>query len=147
MTNLDILRSQHDDALDMAQRLVDLIEGYEPGAPAHQILLQLNRLYGVLRVHLAHEDIELYPYLLGSPDPSVARTARLYVEEMGSLALDLECFAQHWSCSASISANFQEFRDAAHDLMISLAVRIEREDRHLYPLAEAKGRAKIAKAA
>ncbi|HYC95123.1 MAG TPA: hemerythrin domain-containing protein [Sphingomicrobium sp.] len=137
MAKLNILRGQHDDALNMAQRLVELIDGYEAGAPAHQILMQLNRLYGVLRVHLAHEDVELYPFLLKSADPKVARIARLYVEEMGNVALDLECFAQHWSCSASIATNFQEFREAAHDLLIALVVRIERENQYLYPLAEA----------
>lgn len=136
MVRIDILRRQHDAALDMAQRLLDLIDSYQAGTPALPILMQLNRLYGVLRVHLALEDIELYPALASSGDPQVARTARAYVDEMGDLAINLECFAQHWSCSASIASNFAEFREAAQDLMLALVVRIERENRHLYPLAE-----------
>jgi len=136
MIKIDILRRQHDAALDMAQRLLELIDGYRAGTPTYSILMQLNRLYGVLRVHLAHEDVELYPALTASPDPDVARTARHYVEEMGGLALDLECFARHWSCSASITSNFDEFRQAAQDLMLALAVRIERENQYLYPLAD-----------
>jgi hemerythrin-like domain-containing protein len=138
MIKTDILRSQHDAALDMAQRLLELIDGYRTGRSAYPILMQLNRLYGVLRVHLAHEDVELYPALIRAGDPKIARTAQHYVEEMGSLALDLECFARHWSCSASIANNFAEFAQAANDLMLALAVRIERENRHLYPLAEAE---------
>lgn len=138
MTRLDNLRRQHEAALDMAQRLLELIDGYKAGNPAYPILMQLNRLYGVLRIHLALEDVELYPALAASPDPQVARTAQVYIEEMGSLALDLECFARHWSCSASIAGNFDEFRDAAQDLMLALAVRIERESQHLYPVAEAQ---------
>ena len=136
MIKLDILRHQHDAALDMAQRLLDLIDGHRAGDPGYPILMQLNRLYGVLRIHLALEDVELYPALTASSDPEVARTARLFVEELGSLALDLECFARHWSCSASIANNFAEFSEAARDLMLALAVRIERENQHLYPLAE-----------
>lgn len=137
MIKLDILRCQHDAALDMAQRLLELIDGYQAGNSAYPILMQLNRLYGVLRIHLFLEDVELYPVLTASTEPDVARTAERYVEEMGSLALDLECFAQHWSCSASIAGNFAEFREAAQDLMLALAVRIERENQQLYPLADA----------
>ncbi len=137
MIKTDILRQQHEAALDMAQRLLDLIDAYRPGRPAHPILMQLNRLYGILRVHLAQEDVELYPALIASNDPHVARTARQYVSEMGSLAIDLECFAQHWSCSASIAGNFEEFSEAARAMMLELAVRIEREDKYLYPMADA----------
>jgi hypothetical protein len=147
MVKLDILRRQHDAALDMAQRLLVLIDAYRPGAQAFPILMQLNRLYAVLRVHLAHEDVELYPALMASSDPRAARTARLYVDEMGDLALNLECFAQHWSCSASIANNFDEFRQAAQDMMLALAVRIEREDRYLYPLVEAEEAVETSKAA
>jgi hypothetical protein len=147
MVKLDILRRQHDAALDMAQRLLELIDGYQDDMQAYPILMQLNRLYGVLRVHLALEDIELYPALAASPNPKVARTAQLYVDEMGDLAINLECFAQHWSCSASIAASFEEFRQAAQDLMLALAIRIEREDRYLYPLTESANPVPASKAA
>ena len=137
MFKIDDLRREHDAALDMAQRLLDLIDGHKAGTPAYPILMQLNRLYGILRVHLAHEDIQLYPALMASADPQVARQARKFVDEMGDLATNLECFAQHWSCSASIASNFAEFSDAARDLTLALASRIERENRYLYPLVEA----------
>jgi hypothetical protein len=137
MIKIDVLRGQHDAALDMAQRFIELVDDHQAGAPAYPILMQFNRLFGILRVHFAHEDVELYPHLIASADPQVARTARLYVDEMGDFATNLECFAQHWSCSASIAGNFEEFSEAARALMLELAVRIEREDQHLYPLAEA----------
>ena len=76
------------------------------------------------------------PAMTGSADQKVARTAQSFVDEMGGLAIELECFARHWSCSASITASFDEFRDAANELVLKLAVRIERENRLLYPLAE-----------
>jgi hypothetical protein len=89
-----------------------------------------------LRVHLAYEDVELYPSLMDSRDPGAARTAAAYFAEMGGLATDLEYFARHWSCSVSIAGNIDEFRHDLHELMLALAVRIERENRYLYPLAE-----------
>lgn len=136
MVNIEILRQQHDAALLMADRLIDMVDNYDPRTAAIPILMQLNRLLGILRVHLAHEDVELYPKLMQSGDPEVAQTAAAFVAEMGGLAIDLEWFAQHWSCSASIAGNIEEFREDAHQLVLALAVRIERENRYLYPLAD-----------
>jgi hypothetical protein len=136
MVNTEILRQQHDAALSMADRLIDLADNYKPQTSAIPILMQLNRLLGILRVHLAHEDVELYPSLMDSSDPDVARTAATYFAEMGGLATDLEYFSRHWSCSVSVAGNIDEFRHDLHELVLALAVRIERENRYLYPLAE-----------
>lgn len=136
MAKFDLLRAQHDDALAMAGRLIELADHYDPRSAAIPLLMQLNRLLGLLRVHFAHEDVELYPELTASTDPLVARTAKRFVDEMGGLAVELECFARRWSCSASIAGKIDEFREGAHQLLMALAVRIERENRILYPLAE-----------
>jgi len=137
MMKMDLLRRQQDAVLNLAHRLLDLIDAYQDGNPGFPILMQLHRLFGVLRVHLALEDVELYPQLTASPDAKTASTAQLFSDEMGGLAEQLECFARQWSCSAGITSNFEEFREAAHDLVLSLAIRIERERHFLYPLARA----------
>jgi hemerythrin-like domain-containing protein len=131
------LRRQHDAALAMSDRLFDLMDGYDGRRDVFDIAMQLTKLVGLLRIHLAQEDVQLYPQLMASPDQDIARLACAYAREMGGLALELEIFAQHWSCSASIVGNFQEFREEANALLLHLAVRIEREDRYLYPLADA----------
>ncbi|MGI8931512.1 MAG: hemerythrin domain-containing protein [Sphingomicrobium sp.] len=137
MTATDALRRQHDAALVMSGRLVDLIDAYSGDRDAYEIEMQLNKLLGLLRIHLAQEDVQLYPKLSASDDQEVARLARSYADEMGGLATELEIFVQHWSCSASIAGRFEEFREDAHTLLLALAVRIERENRYLYPLADA----------
>jgi hemerythrin-like domain-containing protein len=137
MTATDSLRRQHDTALAMSDRLFDLMDGYDGGRDAYDIAMQLNKLVGLLRIHLAQEDVQLYPDLIASQDQEVARLARSYAKEMGGLAIELEIFAQHWSCSAGIVSNFEEFREATSALLLHLAVRIERENRYLYPLADA----------
>jgi hypothetical protein len=137
MTATDSLRHQHDTALAMSDRLFDLMDGYDGGRDAYDIAMQLNKLVGLLRIHLAQEDVQLYPELIASQDKEVAKLARSYANEMGGLAIELEIFAQHWSCSAGIVSNFEEFREATSTLLLHLAVRIERENRHLYPLADA----------
>ncbi len=131
----------------MSDRLFDLIESYDGGRDAFDIAMQLNKLVGLLRIHLAQEDLQIYPELAGSPDEKVARLARSYANEMGGLAIELEIFAKHWSCSASIVSHFDEFREAANILLLTLAVRIERENRYLYPLVEAMGTATNRRAA
>jgi hypothetical protein len=147
MVKIDILRAQHDEALAMADRLIELADQSDPRAAAIPILMQLNRLLGLVRVHLAHEDVGLYPALIASPDPQVARTAQRFVEEMGGLAFDFEWFARRWSCSVSIAGDIDAFREGAHRLALALAVRIERENRYLYPLAEPEARRQDRKAA
>jgi hypothetical protein len=137
MTATDNLRHQHDAALAMSDRLFHLIDDHDGGRDAYAISMQLNKLVGLLRIHLAQEDVQIYPELVASRDPEVARLAMAYANEMGGLAIELEIFAQHWSCSASISGAFDEFREDANVLLLALAVRIEREDRYLYPLADA----------
>ncbi len=138
MLGLDALREQHDAAMAMAERLIELVDRYAPPQPVYPIVMQLNRLHGLLRVHLAHEDVDLYPHLIASGDPTVARAARHFVDEMGGLAAEFEQFARYWSCSASITGSFEEFRESLHELMLRLAVRIERENLWLYPVAQAE---------
>jgi hypothetical protein len=137
MTITETLRRQHDAALDMSNRLFDLMDSYDGCRDAFAIAMQLNKLVGLLRIHLAQEDLQLYPALVASKDEDVARLARGFANELGGLATKLEIFALHSSCSASIVSNFDEFREEASTLLLKLAVRIEREDRYLYPLADA----------
>ena len=62
--------------------------------------------------------------------------ALTYAAEMGGLANELEKFVRRWPSSAVIAGAFSEFAAAARELVLTLAVRIERENRFLYPLVE-----------
>lgn len=136
MYALTELRHQHDVAISIGDRLLELVDTYRCDADAYPIALQFNKLVGLLRVHLAQEDVQLYPDLMSSSDARTARLAKTYVAEMGSLAFELELFAQRWSSSAVIATDFDEFAQATRELILQLVVRIERENRYLYPLAE-----------
>lgn len=140
MYALTELRHQHDAAISMGDRLLDLIDSYRGDVDAYPIALQFNKLVGLLRVHLAQEDVQLYPDLMASSDSKTAKLAKAYVAEMGSLASELELFAQRWSSSAVIATDFDEFAEATRELILQLVVRIERENRYLYPLAEPPAR-------
>lgn len=135
---MHVLRAEHDAALAMAGRLISLADHDNPRSAAIPIIMQLNRLLGLIRAHLEQEDAELYPALVASADKKVAGIAQRYVDEMGGMAHEFECFARRWSCSDSIAASIVEFRSAVRQLVGALSERIERENLHLYPLAEAE---------
>ena len=135
MIHSKILIGQHDAAMAIAQHLLFLIDSYRGSGDAFAIALQLAKLFGLLRTHLAHEDTELYPSLATCADPEVADLARAYMMEMGSLAETFEQFALRWSSSAVIATSFEQFRAAAFDLIAALELRIERENVYLYPMA------------
>ena len=135
MYALTELRNQHDAAMCIADNLIELIDDYQCEADALLIAFQFNKLTGVLRVHLAQEDVQLYPRLIASDDPKTAKLALTYVSEMGDLANQLEVYARRWSSSTVIATGFANFAEATRELVLQLAFRIERENQHLYPLA------------
>ena len=135
MYPLTELSNQHDAALGMADRLIELIDDYRCEEDALPIAVQFSKLVGLLCVHLAQEDVQLYPKLVASDDGKTAKLALAFVAEMGGLALELELLARRWSSSAVIAGDFAEFAEATRELILQLAVRIERENRYLYPLA------------
>jgi hemerythrin-like domain-containing protein len=137
MFDLTDLKNQHDAAMAMADRLIDMIDEYRHDGDALPIAIQFSKLVGLFRVHFAQEDVQLYPELVALGDREVARMTLTYAAEMGGLANELERFVRRWPSSAVIAGSFNEFADAARGMVLALAVRIERENRFLYPLAEA----------
>ena len=135
MIRIETLLGQHDEALAMAQRLLALVDNLEASRPIGPVVLQFNHLFGLLRVHLAHENVGLYAELMASPDLQVMRTAQRHLNETADLAARLECFALQWCNAARIAGRIEEFREEMNDLMLALAVRFEQEGRCLYPLA------------
>ena len=136
MKQTDVFREQHDAALVMARRLLELVDRYQPGSSAYPILLQVNRLFGFLRAHLAQENAVLYRDLATSKNQRVAKAAKNFAKEMDGLAVQIEDFTRHWCCTAAITRGFGEFREAVNNLVLVVSVRIERENRLLYSLVD-----------
>lgn len=87
-------------------------------------------------MHLAYEDLVLYPTLMRTGAPEVAGLAHWFHDEMGALAPQFEEFARRWSGPTIIDIMFDRFRDEATEILAALAARIGRENVQLYPLAE-----------
>ena len=135
------LRRQHDAAVVIVGELSTLIAarpGIEARDGAFQATLLLAKLTGLLRIHFAQEDRQLYPSLMASGRGGVAEVARRFFEEMGSLGPTYGEFVQRWTSATDILSDPRAFRRESKAIFAALADRITRENEQLYPLADAQ---------
>ncbi|RUL67047.1 hemerythrin domain-containing protein [Dyella dinghuensis] len=134
--NIDKFKQEHVYVMNSVGTLRELVQA---GVTDHaeEIVAQLLAMTGAIKLHLAAEDRVLYPALANAPDPLVAQTSRMFQQEMGGLAETLTGFVSRWNLAAKISQNPQGFRDEANAVFKALHMRVQRENRELYPMAEA----------
>jgi hemerythrin-like domain-containing protein len=134
--NIDKFRQEHADVMNSVGTLRELVQA-GVNEHAEQIVAQLLAMTGAIKLHLAAEDRVLYPALANASDPLVAQTSRMFQQEMGGLANTLTGFVSRWNLAAKITQNPQGFRDEANAVFKALHMRVQRENRELYPMAEA----------
>lgn len=142
------LKRQHEAAPALIARYVTRIAdmGELPSrADAYQVTLLLAKLAGMLRIHFAQEDNLLYPALMESPSAHVATTARAFFEDIGQIGPAFVAYVQRWCATEAILADPAGFRRETEAQIATLTDRISREDRDLYPLADALYRAEEAR--
>jgi hypothetical protein len=133
--NIDKFKREHVDLLAAVTTLRELVQS---GVTEHAeaILGQLISMSSVIKLHLAAEDRVLYPALVNAPDPLVAQTGKRFQEEMGDLAQAYSAFVSRWNLASKISHDPEGFRSDANNVFKALHLRVQRENRELYPLAE-----------
>ena len=135
------LRRQHDAAVTIVGEINNLLlarPGVEVRDGAFQATLLLAKLTGLLRIHFAQEDRQLYPALMASGRGGVAEVARRFFEEMGDLGPTYGAYAQRWASADQILSDPRGFRRESKTVFTALADRITRENEQLYPLADAQ---------
>ena len=134
--NIDRFKQEHADVMNSVAVLRELVH---TGVNEHaeEIVVQLLAMTGAIKLHLAAEDRVLYPALANASDPLVAQTSRMFQQEMGGLAGTLTAFVSRWNLAAKILQDPQGFRDEANAVFKALHMRVQRENRELYPMAEA----------
>lgn len=135
IVNLRKLHGQHRVIIRLASDLTGLAADLRTRDDAVEARLLLERLDRVLALHLDLEDRELYPTLAASHDVDVHGLAKDCVEEMGGLAQVWAGHLARW-CVDGIHGDPSRFATATHALMEAVALRVDREERELYPLAE-----------
>jgi hemerythrin-like domain-containing protein len=133
--NIDKFKSEHVDLLASVTMLRELVHsGVQEHAAA--IVGQLVAMSSVIRLHLAAEDRVLYPALVNAQDPQVAQTGKRFQDEMGDLAQTYTAFVSRWNLASKISHDPDGFRSDANNVFKALHLRVQRENKELYPLAE-----------
>ena len=132
--NLKGLREDHAHLIRIADRLSKVIALSAPPPPADLFPLRQELIFTMIR-HLKAEDWLLYPRLLVSTNLRLARTARTFSNEMGSLAREFTTYAQFWGSSA-IARDWTGYCRETARILGDLTHRITREHTDLYPLLQ-----------
>jgi hypothetical protein len=133
--NIEKFKQEHVDLLNAVTVLREFVQaGVQENADA--ICKQLMSMTSAIKLHLAAEDRMLYPALAGARDPSVAQIGKQFQQEMGGIAEAFAAFATRWNLASKIAASPAGFKDDANTVFKALHMRVQRENRELYPLAE-----------
>ena len=131
---MERLRAEHAALVTLARIVADMVHASHP-PPATELAAARGQLRDTLVRHLKCEDWALYPRLRASGDPELVRITREFELEMGDLAADFVEYDGKWTAER-VAAGWPGFCRETIIMLDRLAVRVEREERDLYPLAD-----------
>lgn len=127
MTLIETLQVQHREL----QRLIDQIDAELAKRRSSELPRLLASFARLVTAHLALEDAQLYPSLVGAGQEQVSVAARNFAVAMLQIQAGVQQFLARFS-GATISLD--EFRPAWEQTVKVLAARIRAEETSLYPL-------------
>jgi hypothetical protein len=131
MLSQTILLAEHAKLTALANDLLRRVR--EPELDVEEIGRVRWQMTRELMSHLAKEDKILYPRLAASPDGKTADIAARFAAEMGDLGEAYRAYMSDWG-SERIASESGPFIAQTKAVMGALLTRIDRENRHLYPL-------------
>ena len=134
MPNLNQLRREHVELAGMALQLSRMVAQDVPPPPRDLYKLRMNLTCALIR-HLKTEDWVRYPRLLRSANERISLTSRVFGAEMGGLAAEFGDNANRWGSDA-IEEDWKGYQLETADILRILTLRMDREERDLYPLLE-----------
>lgn len=129
---LDRYLEQHLEIHGQLATLHALLAGADPAA-ARQALVTLA---AKLNIHLAFEDLALYPPLLKHQNMLVQRKVLEYMAEVGGLKQALAAHVGAWPSTQVVEAAPEQFRRETQAFLGALERRLHAEDHEFYPLLE-----------
>ena len=145
MQPVSYFRDQHVEILKMVEELRPLLnkEQLQVRVVAKTAQTLLGDLADRIKGHLAEEDKDLYPILLTHSDLDVRSTAWKFISGEHALRQSFESYNKKWlkNCDFELS---DELLKETHELLETLATRVDREEQYLYPKFEAEAEAKKA---
>lgn len=136
MANLNTLKRQHKDILDLIETIEKKIHNEPIEMNAKLIAKAINELSGKLKIHLSHEDRYLYPNFKASENIQLKNKANQYIEEMGNLSNIYSDFKNNYNTPTKIMKNEESLIKKSKTVMQAIKDRIKQEDTDLYMLAE-----------
>ena len=128
------LREDHAELERMARAFRRMLAGRVP--PSGIDLVEFRQAFSrEILAHLHREDVLLYPQLLKSNERYVSTMAQAFLHEMGGLLDAYKSWALRWPTERAL-ADWAIFGKETEDLLDALTLRIESENRKLYPLLE-----------
>lgn len=128
---------QHNEIISLLDKLkikIDLLSNkFEDSVVADSQEI-LSKISGNLKIHLAMEDKYLYPQLLSSHNPDVVSTAKMFMDEMGSLSSVFSGYLHKWSNPSKIKSDHLSFVSDTRGVIDAVVKRIDKENITLYPL-------------
>ncbi|MBV9271909.1 MAG: hypothetical protein JO165_12505 [Candidatus Eremiobacteraeota bacterium] len=119
-------------------RLLDQVVRLMHSASEQEICLELSRLAGVVKLHLALEDQHMYPRMLEHTDTVVQQAAHEYKASMAEFALEYVAFHDKWMRNGAVSDARLEFIKEFKGVSDVLRARISHENQGLYDLIDQK---------
>jgi hypothetical protein len=131
LQQLERLKEEHRNLLVLVGRLTELLGSEAP--PAATLLYAFRQEFASALIrHLKSEDWLLYPRLMCSSNAELSRLATAFSEEMGGVAETFRAHSERWGADA-IAADWNGYRHETAELLRALVLRIQREERDLYP--------------
>jgi len=139
MHPVDFYHDQHEALLVLVGDLRPLLnaESLKVRPAARGARKLLREITDKLKEHLASEDKELYPAFLAHEDEQIRTTAWGFISGQHALRHWTDQYQRKWLRDDDLELA-EDFLKDTNELLELLAVRVEREERFLFPRLEGK---------
>lgn len=131
---MERLRAEHAALVTLSRIVIEMTKAPHSPRPT-ELASTRGLLRDTLVRHLKCEDWVLYPRLKASGDPDLVRITREFELEMGDLAAEFVAYDDKWTAER-VEAAWPDFCRETMIMLDVLAMRVEREEQDLYPLAD-----------
>lgn len=138
MINLTNLKRQHIAINNELDYILTQLKKEKSSMDIYEMTVHINKLAGLLKMHLMDEDKFLYPNLLNCNDTKMLTMTQQYINEMGSLAADYTQFKNKYNTSTKVNTNLDLFIVETKTIIEALKNRMNKEDTQLYRLIAEK---------
>ncbi len=127
------LLREHDKLRTIGADLAVLVSTSEP-CDLDELVQKRCEMTRMVHQHLAYEERQLFRPLRGDPDPLTRRAVDDCVAGIEQLHMTYKAHVAMWTIK-EIAARWPDFQRAVKTLIIGMRMKLDREERELFPLA------------